>query len=66
MRRSRSRRYPRLSVQRILDTDAAHIRHQDRLSLARIPWLTWAKWMVPLQLIYVVLSLAMLVPPCLM
>jgi uncharacterized ion transporter superfamily protein YfcC len=36
------------------------------LALARIPWLTWAKWMVPLQLIYVVLSLAMLVPPCLM
>lgn len=35
------------------------------LALARIPWLTWAKWMVPLQLIYVVLSLAMLVPPCL-
>jgi uncharacterized ion transporter superfamily protein YfcC len=35
------------------------------LALARIPWLTWAKWMIPLQLIYVVLSLAMLVPPCL-
>jgi uncharacterized ion transporter superfamily protein YfcC len=36
------------------------------LALARIPWLTWARWMVPLQLIYVVLSLALLVPPCLM
>jgi len=36
------------------------------LALARIPWATWAKWMIPLQLIYVVLSLAMLVPPCLM
>ena len=33
------------------------------LALARIPWLTWAKWMVPLQLIYLVLSLALLVPP---
>lgn len=36
------------------------------LALARIPWATWAKWMIPLQLIYVVLALAMLVPPCLM
>ncbi len=35
------------------------------LALARIPWLTWAKWMVPLQLIYLVLALALLVPPCL-
>jgi uncharacterized ion transporter superfamily protein YfcC len=35
------------------------------LALARIPWITWAKWMIPLQLIYVVLSLALLVPPCL-
>ncbi|MCC2954740.1 TIGR00366 family protein [Massilia sp. IC2-477] len=36
------------------------------LALARIPWLTWAKWMIPLQLIYLVLSLLLLVPPCLM
>lgn len=36
------------------------------LALARIPWLTWAKWMVPLQLIYLALALALLVPPCLM
>lgn len=36
------------------------------LTLARIPWITWAKWMVPLQLIYLVLALVMLVPPCLM
>jgi uncharacterized ion transporter superfamily protein YfcC len=36
------------------------------LALARIPWLTWAKWMIPLQLLYVVLSLTLLVPPCLM
>ena len=36
------------------------------LALARIPWLTWAKWMIPLQLIYLVLALLLLVPPCLM
>jgi uncharacterized ion transporter superfamily protein YfcC len=36
------------------------------LALARVPWLTWAKWMIPLQLIYLVLALALLVPPCLM
>ncbi|WP_229633810.1 YfcC family protein [Duganella qianjiadongensis] len=36
------------------------------LALARIPWITWAKWMIPLQLIYAVLALAILVPPCLM
>ncbi|GAB3425920.1 YfcC family protein [Massilia solisilvae] len=36
------------------------------LALARIPWLTWARWMIPLQLIYLVLALALLVPPCLM
>ncbi|MGB9110120.1 MAG: YfcC family protein [Telluria sp.] len=36
------------------------------LALARVPWLTWAKWMVPLQLIYLVLALALLMPPCLM
>lgn len=35
------------------------------LALARIPWLTWARWMVPLQLIYLVLALALLVPPAL-
>jgi len=36
------------------------------LALARIPWLTWAKWMVPLQLVYLVLALLLLIPPCLM
>jgi uncharacterized ion transporter superfamily protein YfcC len=36
------------------------------LALARIPWLTWAKWMIPLQLIYLVLALVLLIPPCLM
>ncbi|GAB2874975.1 YfcC family protein [Pseudoduganella ginsengisoli] len=33
------------------------------LALARIPWLTWARWMVPLQLGYAVLALALLAPP---
>lgn len=36
------------------------------LALARIPWLTWARWMVPLQLLYLALALALLVPPVLM
>jgi uncharacterized ion transporter superfamily protein YfcC len=36
------------------------------LALARVPWLTWAKWMIPLQLIYLVMALLLLVPPCLM
>jgi uncharacterized ion transporter superfamily protein YfcC len=36
------------------------------LALARIPWITWAKWMIPLQLIYAVLALLLLIPPCLM
>ncbi|WP_373987103.1 YfcC family protein [Duganella sp. BuS-21] len=36
------------------------------LALARIPWLTWAKWMVPLQIAYAVLALLLLIPPCLM
>ncbi|MBY0238335.1 MAG: TIGR00366 family protein [Burkholderiaceae bacterium] len=33
------------------------------LALARIPWLTWARWMLPLQAIYLVLALGLLVPP---
>ncbi|SFC71450.1 YfcC family protein [Massilia yuzhufengensis] len=36
------------------------------LALARIPWLTWAKWMIPLQLIYLVMALLLLIPPVLM
>ncbi len=36
------------------------------LALARIPWITWAKWMVPLQLIFFVLALLLLIPPVLM
>jgi len=35
------------------------------LALARIPWITWAKWMIPLQLMLFVLSLLLLVPPSL-
>lgn len=34
------------------------------LALARIPWITWARWMIPLQLIYVVLALILLVIAC--
>lgn len=36
------------------------------LALARIPWITWVKWMLPLQAIYLVLALGLLIPPCLM
>lgn len=36
------------------------------LALARVPWITWARWMIPLQLIYLALALVLLVPPCLM
>ncbi len=36
------------------------------LALARIPWATWAKWMIPLQFMYLVLALLLLIPPCLM
>lgn len=34
------------------------------LALARIPWITWARWMIPLQLIYVVLALILLAVAC--
>lgn len=33
------------------------------LSLAEIPWEKWARWMLPLQLIFFVLSLLLLIPP---
>ncbi|SHM75387.1 Uncharacterized membrane protein YfcC, ion transporter superfamily [Duganella sacchari] len=36
------------------------------LALARIPWLTWARWMIPLQIAYAALALLLLLPPCLM
>ncbi|CAN5837315.1 YfcC family protein [soil metagenome] len=34
------------------------------LALAGIPWATWAKWMIPLQLIYFVLALVLLAVAC--
>ena len=36
------------------------------LALARITWITWAKWMIPLQLMYFVMAMLLLIPPCLM
>ena len=36
------------------------------LALARIPWITWVRWMVPLQLMYLAMALLLLIPPCLM
>jgi uncharacterized ion transporter superfamily protein YfcC len=35
------------------------------LALANIPWQTWAKWILPLQILFLILALALLVPPCL-
>ena len=34
------------------------------LALARIPWITWAKWMIPLQIMYFILALIMLAVAC--
>lgn len=34
------------------------------LALARIPWAVWAKWMIPLQLLYFVLALGLLALSC--
>ncbi len=36
------------------------------LAMARIPWETWARWFLPLMIVLVVLSLALLVPPVLL
>jgi len=33
------------------------------LALARIPYLTWVRWMIPLQIVYLILALAALAPP---
>ncbi len=33
------------------------------LSLAEVPWEKWAKWILPLELIFFVLSLILLIPP---
>lgn len=35
------------------------------LALANIPWQTWAKWIIPLQIIFLILALLLLIPPCL-
>lgn len=35
------------------------------LGAARIPWVIWARWMLPLQLILLVLGLLLLIPPVL-
>jgi uncharacterized ion transporter superfamily protein YfcC len=36
------------------------------LGAARIPWAVWARWIIPFQLLLVVLGLVLLVPPVLM
>ncbi|MYN06757.1 YfcC family protein [Pseudoduganella aquatica] len=35
------------------------------LALARVPWITWARWLLPLQLAYVAMALLLLIPPSL-
>jgi len=35
------------------------------LALADIPWEKWAKWVLPLQLVLMLLALLLLIPPCL-
>ncbi len=36
------------------------------LSMARVPWEKWAKWVIPLQIILMLLGLLLLIPPNLM
>jgi uncharacterized ion transporter superfamily protein YfcC len=36
------------------------------LSMARVPWERWAKWVIPLQIILMLLGLLLLIPPNLM
>jgi uncharacterized ion transporter superfamily protein YfcC len=36
------------------------------LSMARVPWDKWAKWVLPLMIILFLLGFALLVPPNLM
>jgi uncharacterized ion transporter superfamily protein YfcC len=33
------------------------------LSMAKVPWEKWAKWVIPLQLILMLLGLLLLIPP---
>jgi uncharacterized ion transporter superfamily protein YfcC len=35
------------------------------LGAARIPWVTWARWMLPLQIVFFLLALLLLIPPVL-
>ena len=34
------------------------------LGMAKIPWQTWARWLLPIEIIFFLLSLLLLVPPC--
>ncbi len=36
------------------------------LSLAEIPWEKWAKWILPLEIIFVIVGMALLIPPFLL
>jgi uncharacterized ion transporter superfamily protein YfcC len=36
------------------------------LGAARISWITWARWMLPLQIVFLVIGLLLLIPPVLM
>jgi uncharacterized ion transporter superfamily protein YfcC len=36
------------------------------LSMAKVPWEKWAKWVIPLQIILMILGLLLLIPPNLM
>jgi uncharacterized ion transporter superfamily protein YfcC len=36
------------------------------LGAARISWITWARWMLPLQVVFFVIGLLLLIPPVLM
>jgi uncharacterized ion transporter superfamily protein YfcC len=36
------------------------------LGAARISWITWARWMLPLQLVFLLIGLLLLIPPVLM
>jgi uncharacterized ion transporter superfamily protein YfcC len=33
------------------------------LSMAKVPWEKWAKWVLPLQIILMLLGLLLLIPP---
>jgi uncharacterized ion transporter superfamily protein YfcC len=33
------------------------------LSMAKVPWEKWAKWVLPFQIVLVLLGLLLLIPP---